>query len=153
MAFSHSEVHNWAQKALDKYNGGYNASDLNLNACTYLYELRDDGNADNALAIASHYLHCRYVSSRAYLIGAIAGLIAVLTYDGAIKFIDSLIKEYSSKELVHKFGKAPTSTYSNQMIAWDLQGLSDGIGDFMFQWGDTTLYASKYPRADFYPKK
>jgi hypothetical protein len=120
-------VHDWAQKALDKYNGSYSASDVNLNATTYLYGLRDDGNADPALAAASHYLHCRYVGSRAYVVGAIIGTVAVLTYDGAVKFIDSLIKEYSSKELVHKFGKAPTSEFSATMIAWDMQGLSDGI--------------------------
>lgn len=153
MAFSHEEVHKWAQQALDKYNGGYTASEINLNAVTYLYGLRNDGNADNALAVASHYLHCRYVSSKVYLVGAIVGFLAVITYDGAIKFIDTLIKKYSSKELIYKFGKSPTSSWSPEMIAWDLQGLSDGIGDFMFQWGNTSLYASRQPRADFYPKK
>lgn len=153
MSFNHQEVHDWAQKALDKYNGGYTASTINLNATTYLYELRDNGNADNALAVASHYLHCRYVSSKAYLVGAIAGFLAVMTYDGAVKFIATLIKEYSSKELVHKFGKSPTSSFSTEMIAWDLQGLSDGTGDFMFQWGNTTLYAAQQPRASLYPQK
>lgn len=151
MSFSHKDVHDWAQKALDKYNGSYGASDVNLNATTYLYGLRDDGDADAALAVASHYLHCRYVSSVMYLAGSIVGFVAVMGYDGVIKFIDTLIKKHSSKELVHKFGKAPTSEWSASMIAWDLQGLSDGNGDFLFQWGDATLYAAEQPRASFYP--
>jgi len=153
MSFSHQEVHDWAQKALDVYKGSYTASDINLNATTYLYGIRDAGNADQALAVASHYLHCRYVASKIYLVGAIIGFFAVLTYDGAVKFIDTLIKKYSSKELVHKFGKSPTSEWSATMIAWDLQGLSDGCGDFLFKWGETTLYASEQPQSGFYPSK
>ena len=145
MDIDDTAVYTWAQRALDKYNGGYNASDISLNATTYLYGFRDDGNADPALAAASHYLHCRYVACRAYLLGAIIGFAMVLTYDGAVKFVDTLIKKYSDEELVHKFGKAPTSTFSADMILWDLQGLSDGVGDFLFCWGKTTLQASRHP--------
>ena len=75
----------------------------------------------------------------------------MVTYDGAVKLIDSLIKKYSSKELVHKFGKAPTSTFSLTMIAWDMQGLSDGVGDFMYCWGDVSLTAAISPRAASIP--
>jgi hypothetical protein len=147
VSFSNSDVHDWAQKALDKYNGGYSASDVNLNATTYLYGLRDDGNAGPALAAASHYLHCRYVGSKAYIVGAIIGSAAVLSYD----VIWKLIEKYSKKELSYKFGKAPVSAFNPTMIAWDMQGLSDGVGDFMFCWGNATLSAPSYPQSNFYP--
>lgn len=149
MSSSNDAVYTWAQSALDKYNGQYTASDINLNATTYLYGIRDDGNADPALAIASHYLHCRYISSKIYVAGAIVGFVLVLGYDGVVKAIDTLVKKYSSKELVHHFGKAPTSSFSPEMIAWDLQGLSDGVGDFMVCWGNTTLQASRSPGPKF----
>lgn len=149
MGIENYAVYTWAQTALDKYNGGYNASDISLNATTYLYGLRDDGNGDPNLAAASHYLHCRYVAAQAYLVGAIVGFFAVVTYDGAVKFVDTLIKNNSSKELVYKFGQAPTSTFSADMIAWDLQGLSDGVGDFLSCWGTTTLNASRSPGPKF----
>src|SRR5262245_627737 len=103
MSFANSDVHAWAQQALDKYNGEYSASVINLNATTYLYELRDAGNSDIALAVASHYLHCRYVGSKAYLVGASIGGAAALTYDGIWK----LIERFSGRELSHRFGKAP----------------------------------------------
>ena len=41
-----AEIHKWAQRALDKFNGAYGASDINLNAVTHLYGIRDDGNDD-----------------------------------------------------------------------------------------------------------
>lgn len=147
MAFLNDNVHQWAQQALDKYNGGYTASDINLNACTYLYGFRDDGNEDEALAVASHYLHCRYVASKTYVVGAIVGTLAVLGYDGLVKGIDTLIKEHSSKELVHKFGKAQTSSFSVEMLQWDFQGLADGVEDFIFCWGTTALTASRKPKS------
>jgi hypothetical protein len=147
LSFRNSDVHDWAQKALDKYNGSYSASDINLNATTYLYGLRDDGNGDAALAAASHYLHCRYVASKAYVVGAIIGAAAVVTYDGIWK----LIEKNSNRELSHKFGKAPVSAYNSTMIAWDMQGLSDGVGDFMFCWGNVTLRAAYQPQSGFYP--
>jgi hypothetical protein len=147
MSFSNSDVHDWAQQALDKYNGGYSASDINLNATTYLYGLRDDGNSDLALAAASHYLHCRYVASMTYVVGAIIGTGLVLGYDGIWK----LIEKYSSSDLSYHFGKSPPSSFSPTMIAWDMQGLSDGVRDFMFCWGNVTLYAPYAPANGFYP--
>jgi hypothetical protein len=147
MSFSNSGVHHWAQEALDKYNGGYTASVINLNATTYLYELRDNGNSDIALAVASHYLHCRYITSKAYLLGAITGTVAVAGYDGVWK----LIEKYSSRELSHRFGKSPVSKFNPTMLAWDMQGLSDGVSDFMFCWGDTSLYAPYHPMTASYP--
>ena len=135
MPFTDSDVHDIAQGALDQYNGGYGASDINMNATVYLYRLRDTGNSDMALAVASHYLHCRWITSYAWIPGLGAGIAAVYSYDGAVKFIDTLVKKYSSQQLVHQFGKAPTSTFSTSMIAWDLQGLLDGMSDFMFEWG------------------
>ena len=146
---SDPEIHNWAQRALDKFNGTYSASDINLNALLHLYGIRDDGNDDPNLAIASHYLHCRYLSSVTYVVGGIIGTVLALGYDGAIKWIDTLVKAHWNKELVHKFGKGKTSVYDPKMLAWDFQGLSDGIGDFMLEWGNTTLYASKETGARF----
>lgn len=148
MSFRNSDVHDWAQKALDKYNGIYSASDINLNATTYLYGLRDDGNGDPALAVASHYLHCRYVGSKAYVVGAIIGTAAVLSYDGILK----LIEKYSDTELSHKFGKAPLSSFSIEMIAWDMQGLSDGVADFLSCFGNVTLTAPPCPLTLYYPR-
>jgi hypothetical protein len=147
VSFSNSDVHDWAQTALDKYNGSYSASDINLNATTYLYGLRDDGNGDAALAVASHYLHCRFVGSCYYLPGAIIGTSFVVGYDGILK----LIEQYSTKELAYKFGKAPLSKFNPTMIAWDMQGLSDGVADFMFCWGNVNLSAPYYPQNGFYP--
>jgi hypothetical protein len=147
MSFSNSDVHDWAQQALDQYNGQYSASEINLNAVTYLYGLRDDGNSDIALAVASHYLHCRYVGSTAYVVGAIIGAGAVLAYDGIWK----LIEKYSGRELAHKFGKASLSPFNPTMIAWDMQGLGDGVGDYMFCWGAVTLTAPYYPMSAYYP--
>jgi len=89
-----------------------------LNATTYLYGQRDDGNGDAALAAASHYLHCRYVGSKAYVVGAIIGTLAVVGYDRIWK----LIEKYSDKDLFHKFGKAPVSAFNPTIIAWDMQG-------------------------------
>jgi len=146
MPFTNSDVHDWAQMALDKYNGGYGASDINLNATVYLYGLRDGGNADLALAVASHYLHCRYVASMTYVVGAIIGTVAVVDYDVILK----LIEKYSG-ELAPRFGKAPVSPFSPWMIAWDMQGLSDGVADFMFCWGNVTLTAPYAPQNSFYP--
>jgi len=37
------------------------------------------------------------------------------------------------------------------MVAWDVQGLYDGVYDFMSCWGNVTLTAAHYPRNDFYP--
>jgi hypothetical protein len=148
MSFRNQDVHHWAETALDKFNGGYSASDINLNATTYLHELRDDGNADIALAVASHYLHCRYVGSKAYVVGAIIGAGAVLTYD----VIRKLIEKYSGRELSHKFGKAPVSSFNPTMIAWDMQGLGDGVSDFMFKWVNvSSLYAPYHPLSAYYP--
>ncbi len=144
-----AKIHEWAQRALDKYNGSYTASQICLNGVTYLYDIRNDGNSDQNLAIASHYLHCRYVSSTLFVAGAIVGFVAALGYDGAVKFIDGLLKEHWNKDLVHKFGKAPTSDFEPNMIAWDLQGLSDGVGDFAAEWGNTSLRASKAPGPKF----
>jgi len=39
---SDPEIHKWAQSALDKFNGTYGASDINLNALVHLYGIRDD---------------------------------------------------------------------------------------------------------------
>jgi hypothetical protein len=147
MSFDNADVHHWAQEALDKYNGSYNASTINLKATTYLYDLRDGGNSEIALAVASHYLHCRYITSRAYLPGAVIGAVAAVGYDGIWK----LIEKYSSRELSHRFGKSPVSKFNPAMIAWDMQGLSDGLSDFMFCWGDTSLYASYHPQSASYP--
>jgi hypothetical protein len=147
MAFD-DNVNSWAQQALDQYNGGYSASDINLNACTYLYGIRDQGNADAALAAASHYLHCRYVASRIFTVGAALGVIAVLGYDGVLKAIDTLVKNYSSLDLIYHFGMAPTSTFSPFILAWDFQGLTDGCQDFIASWGNmrgnTSLTASAH---------
>lgn len=147
MSFSHKDVHAWAQQALDKYNGEYSASDINLNATTYLYDIRNDGNSDIALAVASHYLHCRYVGSRAYVVGAIIGAGGVLVYD----VIWKLIERYSKRELSYRFGKSPPSGFSGSMIAWDMQGLGDGVGDFMFCWGNVSLKAAHQPQSRYYP--
>ncbi len=92
MSFRNSDVHHWAQEALDKYNGGYTASVVNLNATTYLYELRDNGNSEIALAVASHYLHCRYITSQYYLPGAIIGTVAAAGYDGVWKLIEKSLE-------------------------------------------------------------
>jgi hypothetical protein len=152
MSFSNADVYKWAQEALDKYNGGYRADEILSNAVVYLYRIRNEGNADAALATASHYLHCRYVSSCGYVAGAMIGFIMAMAYDGAVKAVDTLIKKYSSKELVYQFGKAPTSSFSPLMLAWDLQGLSDGVKDFMTCFGNTTLTASRFPLSAFYIK-
>jgi len=37
------------------------------------------------------------------------------------------------------------------MLAWDMQGLSDGLSDFMFCWGNTSLYAPYHPMSASYP--
>ncbi|HEU0175574.1 MAG TPA: hypothetical protein VFV58_15035 [Blastocatellia bacterium] len=146
MSFKHIDVHDWAQKALDKYNGGYSASDVISNAVVYLYRLRDDGNSDTALAVASHYLHCRYITSMYYILGWEIDANLVLAYDGILK----LIEKYSSIELAHKFGKIPASSFSPGMIAWDMQGLSDGMDDFKFCWGNANLYAPYQPLSMYY---
>ena len=122
------------------------ASVVNLNATTYLYDLRDNGNSDIALAVASHYLHCRYITSKAYLPGAIIGTVAVVGYDGVWK----LIEKYLSRELSVRFGKSPVSKFNRTMLAWDMQGLSDGLSDFLFSWG-YSLYAPYHPMTAGYP--
>ncbi len=148
MAVSDLEIQRWAQKAFNKYNGGYSASDINLNAVDYLYGIRNEGNGNPSLAIASHYIHFRYIISRFPLVGDMIGGFAALGYDGLIKGIETIWKQYSPKQIVHQFGKAPTSTFSLEMIHWDIQGFNDGDMDFLCQWGNTYLYAppsSNYP--------
>jgi hypothetical protein len=147
MSFSNDDVHNWAQSALDRYNGSYSTTDILLNATVYLYGLRDNGNADPALAAASHYLHCRYVGAQAYVVGAIVGFVAVLAYD----VIWKLIEKFSSSDLSYHFGQGPPSAFDPLMIAWDMQGLSDGVSDSLFSWGKPTLTAPYYPQNNFYP--
>lgn len=147
MSFANKDVHAWAQSALDKYNGQYNASTINLNATTYLYGLRNDGNNDIALAVASHYLHCRYAGSKIYIVGGVIGGVAALGYDGIWK----LVEQFSGRELSYRFGKAPVSKFNPTMIAWDAQGLSDGMADFMFCWGNANLYAPYHPMSASYP--
>jgi hypothetical protein len=143
MAFD-DDVNTWAQSALDKYNGQYSASDINMNACTYLYDIRDQGNTDLALAAASHYLHCRYMASLSFSFGATVAAIASLGYDGVLKAIDTLVKKYCSFDLYSHYGMQPTSTFSPFILAWDFQGLTDGCLDFVTCWGNTTLTSSAH---------
>lgn len=150
MAINNYAIQRWAQKAFNKYNGSYTASEINLYAVDYLYGIRNDGDSDPSLAIASHYIHCRYISSQYPLVGDAVGAVAALGYDVVIKGIETIVKKYSSKELVHKFGQSPTSAFSPEMILWDIKGFSDGGMDFIKQWGKVSLYAPSSATADDY---
>jgi hypothetical protein len=147
MAISDLDVYNWAQQALDKFNGTGAAHEVNFGACMYLIDIRESGNSDAALAAAQHYLHCRYVGSRAYVVGAIAGALASLGYDGIYKGVQELIQRYSDREIVYRTGRLPPSKFAKEILAWDMQGLSDGVADFMFTWGNASLVATRHPQS------
>lgn len=138
-------IHDWAQKALDLYDDFPVHTHLNY-ATAFLYRLRDDGNADKNLAIASHYLHCRYYGCVTGVSPGLtmAGPIVALAYDGYVKFIESEIKNTLGFGFVPKLGKAPTSDFSVGMLAWDARGLSDGQSDSYFRWGKRKLTAARF---------
>lgn len=142
---NHARVHDWAQKALNEFNGQYRTNEILEKAWGWTASARNMGNADHDLAVADHYMFCRMLAAKSGLFGAqLVGILA-LGYDGAYKALDTLVQRLGGGEVVFRTGNVPPSRFDKDTLRWDMQGLQDGCADVVLSWGKPTLGAPKRP--------